>query len=169
VTGSVQRHFRFFPPSHKLLVKVEALARRLQAQGLQFAAFRVNSGFRTPVFNRHIGGSAYSRHIYGDALDLMIDENPRDGRMDDLNGDGRIDRRDALVIANAVRALENEGAVVPGGIGVYEYNDPKSVGCHVHIDARGFLTRWGVVHRGRRKVGFQWWPSREFQEADDGR
>ncbi len=162
----MRRHFAYFPPNRALLIKVEALARRLKAQGVRFTAFRINSAFRTPTFNRRVRGSAYSRHIYGDALDIMIDEAPRDARMDDINGDGRIDRHDGLVIAQALRELEAEGAVVPGGIGVYEYNDKRSVGCHVHIDTRGFPTRWGVTYRSGRKRAFTWWPPEEFPDGD---
>ena len=103
------------------------------------------------------------------ALDIVTDETPAGGRMEDINGDGRIDRHDGLIIADAIRELESAGAVAPGGIGVYEYSDPKSVGCHVHIDARGFPTRWGVRYRGRRKVGFSWWPPGEYSESEDGR
>ena len=100
-------------------------------------------------------------------MDLVIDEDS-DKRMDDLNGDGRIDRKDGILIGNACRELELEGAVVPGGIGVYEWDSEDSVRCHVHIDCRGYISRWGQVGLGKHKKTFTWWPKAEFQEEESG-
>jgi hypothetical protein len=160
------RHTDVLAIHPQLIDKLIKLRQRLREKGVKVTKFWITSGFRTPDYNKSIGGASYSRHCYGDAVDLCIDEDD-DKKMDDLNGDGRIDRKDGLVIANACRELELEGAVVPGGIGVYEWQAEDSVGSHVHIDCRGYISRWGQIGSGKTKKSFLWWPKAEFQE-DDG-
>lgn len=164
---TTERHTNVFPPRPELITKLIKLRERLQSKGVKVACFWLTSAFRTPEYNRSIGGAAYSRHCFGDAVDLVIDED-NDKRMDDLNGDGRVDRKDGIVIGNACRELELEGAVVPGGIGVYEWDSDDSVRCHVHIDCRGYISRWGQIGAGRYKKSFTWWPKAEFQEEESG-
>ena len=164
---TTERHTDWVPIRPELIEKLTKLRERLRAKGVQMTHFWITSGFRTPEYNHAIGGAAYSRHCYGDAADLVIDEG-NNKRMDDLNGDGRIDRQDGLVIANACRELELEGAVVPGGIGVYEWDSDDSVRSHVHIDCRGYISRWGQIGSGRGKKMFTWWPKAEFQEEENG-
>ena len=159
------RHTDVLPICPPLIQKLVKLRERLRQKGVKVTRFWITSGFRTPEYNKSIGGAAYSRHCYGDAVDICIDEDG-DHKMDDLNGDGRIDRKDGLVIANACRELELEGAVVPGGIGVYEWEGDDSVKSHVHIDCRGYISRWGQIGSGRTKKSFTWWPKAEFQEED---
>ena len=164
---TTERHTDVLPLRAELIDKLVKLRQRLRDKGVKVTRFWITSGFRTPEYNHSIGGAAYSRHCYGDAVDLCIDEDG-DKRMDDLNGDGRIDRKDGIVIANACRELEAEGAVVAGGIGVYEWDSDDSVRSHVHMDCRGFVTRWGQVGAGRYKKSFVWWPKAEFQEDESG-
>jgi hypothetical protein len=159
------RHTDVIPICPPLIQKLIKLRERLRQKGVKVTRFWITSGFRTPEYNKSIGGAAYSRHCYGDAVDICIDEDG-DHKMDDLNGDGKIDRKDGLVIANACRELELEGAVVPGGIGVYEWDGDDSVKSHVHIDCRGYISRWGQIGSGRTKKTFTWWPKAEFQEED---
>jgi len=162
---TTERHTDVFPPRPELIAKLVKLRERLQQKGVKVTRFWLTSAFRTPEYNRSIGGAAYSRHCFGDAVDLLIDEDG-DNRMDDLNGDGRIDRKDGIIIGNACRELELEGAVVPGGIGVYEWDSDDSVRSHVHIDCRGYVSRWGQDGAGRYKKSFTWWPKAEFQEEE---
>jgi len=164
---TTERHTDFLPPRADLIDKLIKLRERLRQKNVPVTKFWITSGFRTPDYNRSIGGATFSRHCYGDAVDLCIDEND-DKRMDDLNGDGKIDRKDGLVIANAVRELEAEGAVVVGGIGVYEWDGDDSVRSHVHIDCRGYVSRWGQIGSGKGKKSFIWWPKAEFQDDDAG-
>ena len=163
---TTQRHTDLIPICPALIQKLVKLRERLREKGVKVTRFWVTSGFRTPEYNKQIGGAAYSRHCYGDAVDICIDEDG-DHKMDDLNGDGRVDRKDGIIIGNACRELELEGAVVPGGIGVYEWDGDDSVKSHVHIDCRGYISRWGQIGSGRNKKSFVWWPKGEFQE-DDG-
>ncbi len=80
--------------------------------------------------------------MWGEAVDFIIDEEPRDMVMDDMNGDEIIDVRDALVVRDIVTELEESGKVVPGGVGVY--SPPRNSRIQLHVDVRGFPTRWGV-------------------------
>ena len=162
-----ERHTNVVPLCPALIQKLVKLRERLRQKGVKVTRFWITSGFRTPDYNHLIGGAAYSRHCYGDAVDLCIDEGGNH-RMDDLNGDGKIDRKDGIIIANACRELEAEGAVVPGGIGVYEWDGEDSVRCHVHIDCRGYISRWGQIGSGRTRKSFVWWPKSEFQEDENG-
>ena len=164
---TTNRHTDVLPLRMELIDKLVKLRERLRQKGVPITRFAVTSGFRTPDYNKQIGGVPFSRHCYGDAVDIYIDEN-NDHHMDDLNGDGKIDRKDGEVIANACRELELEGAVVPGGIGVYEWGGDDSVRSHVHIDCRGYISRWGQSGSGKFKKSFRWWPAAEFQETENG-
>jgi hypothetical protein len=164
---TTERHTDVLPLRLDLIEKLIKLRERLRQKGVAVTRFAVTSGFRTPDYNRQIHGAQLSRHCYGDAVDIYIDEN-NDHHMDDLNGDGKIDRKDGLVIANACRELELEGAVVPGGIGVYEWHGDESVRSHVHIDCRGYISRWGQIESGPAKRTFKWWPPEEFQDEENG-
>ncbi|HOX08375.1 MAG TPA: D-Ala-D-Ala carboxypeptidase family metallohydrolase [Planctomycetota bacterium] len=161
-----RRHTSWFPPNRPLIEKLERLSRELAAGGVKFRRLVINSGFRTPVHNRGVQGGVNSRHIFGDAADVMIDEDG-DDRMDDINRDGVCDYRDALVIAQALRKLELAGKVKPGGIGVYGYDTTESCAAFVHMDSRGFITRWGTNHKRGRAQKLDWWPPEEFKEDEE--
>ncbi|MBE7465912.1 MAG: hypothetical protein HS116_20750 [Planctomycetes bacterium] len=151
-----RRHTDRTPVIPALVHKLTALRQRLREQGHTVTRFYITSGFRTPAFNKQIGGAAFSRHCYGDAVDLCIDEDG-DLKIDDLNGDGRGDELDGLIIAQAAEDLEREGRVAAGGIGLYHWPGEHSVGSHVHVDCRGFTARWGQRYRNGKKEGFTWW------------
>jgi uncharacterized protein YcbK (DUF882 family) len=94
-------------------------------------ALDVHSGFRTPDHNAQVVRAARdSRHQYGDAADIVID----------ADGDGRITRADSRIVASAVDSVEEIHPDLVGGLGVYtsdRYRTP-----YVHIDARGYRSRW---------------------------
>jgi uncharacterized protein YcbK (DUF882 family) len=74
---------------------------------------RVNSGYRSPEYNKEIGGARKSQHMYARAADLA----PWSGRDDDL--------------ADLVKAIERlviTGKIPNGGIGTYR--------TFVHYDIR---------------------------------
>lgn len=127
------------------LIKLELLQHDLTSNfGLKFARFTIMSGYRTPYYNSIIGNeTSYSRHLYGDAMDIFIDTHNR-GRMDDINGDGRIDANDAKFILRVAESIDNSKlwGWLKGGAGVYHAN--AAHGPYLHVDARGYVARWGV-------------------------
>ena len=72
-----------------------------------------------------------------------------------------------ILIAETCRQLELDGAVKPGGIGVYECKGDESVLAFVHVDARGYPARWGYVYGGKRKIFFRWWPRSDPGDVDE--
>jgi hypothetical protein len=103
------------------------------------------SGYRTPYYNSMIGNeTSYSRHLYGDAMDIYIDEDG-DGQMDDINGDGKIDENDARFLLRIAEAIDHstQWGWLKGGAGVYHAT--KAHGPYLHVDARGYVARWGLV------------------------
>lgn len=128
-----------------LLLKLELLLEHVNASGIETDSFTVMSGFRTPVYNRAIGNGQHSRHIYGGAADIYVDVSPRDDVMDDLNGDGALDYRDAQFLYRLADELfrRPENAHLMGGQGVYRATSAH--GPFLHVDARGFRARWGLI------------------------
>lgn len=128
------------------LVKLEILQHELQTKhGLSFDRFTIMSGYRTPYYNSKIGNeTGYSRHLYGDAMDIFIDQNG-DGNMDDVNRDRRIDAADARFILRVAEQIDesHEWGWLKGGAGVYHANSAH--GPYLHVDARGYVARWGAV------------------------
>jgi hypothetical protein len=128
------------------LVKLEILQHELAAQhGLTFDRFTIMSGYRTPYYNAKIGNeTSYSRHLYGDAMDIFIDTN-HDGKMDDVNRDGQIDTSDARFLLRIAEKIDEseEWGWLKGGAGVYHAN--AAHGPYMHVDARGYVARWGAT------------------------
>lgn len=94
------------------LVAVAVVADRLrEAFG---GPLRVLSAYRSPAYNRAIGGAKGSMHLMGKALDLS----PVSGRVSDL-----------VAVA---RRLHSSGTL-PGGLGIY--------GWGVHVDT-GYKRLW---------------------------
>ena len=127
------------------LVKLEILQHELESEGVSFDRFTVMSGYRTPYYNAKIGNeTSRSRHLYGDAMDVYVDAN-RDGKMDDINRDGRIDTADARYLLGIAERIDNslEWGWLKGGAGVYHAN--AAHGPYLHVDARGYVARWGDI------------------------
>lgn len=127
------------------LLKLELLQHELETQhGLRFDRFTIMSGYRTPYYNSKIGNeTSYSRHLYGDAMDIYIDHDG-DGNMDDVDRSGRVDSNDAKFLLKIAEKIDNsrEWGWLKGGAGVYHAN--AAHGPYIHIDARGYVARWGV-------------------------
>jgi hypothetical protein len=104
----------------RLLLKLELLLERLNAEGRNAETFTIMSGYRTPSYNAALGNVEYSRHVYGGAADIFVDSAPRDG----------------LFSAGENRAML-------GGLGVYR--STSAHGPFLHVDARGTRARWGLV------------------------
>jgi hypothetical protein len=127
------------------LLKLEILQHELETKyNVHFDHFTIMSGYRTPFYNAMIGNeTSYSRHLYGDAMDVFIDTN-HDGAMDDLNGDGKIDANDARFLLRVAELVDRspEWGWLKGGAGVYHAT--RAHGPFLHVDARGYVARWGV-------------------------
>lgn len=127
------------------LLKLELLQHTLNADhGLNFDRFTIMSGYRTPYYNARIGNeTGYSRHLYGDAMDIYIDQD-RNGTMDDVNHDGRVDSHDARFLLTVAASIDEspQWNWLKGGAGVYHAN--AAHGPYIHVDARGYIARWGV-------------------------
>lgn len=91
----------------------DGLVQVLQAIRAHFGkAVTVNSGYRTPAYNKKVGGETYSQHLYGIAADIAVKGvSPKD------------------VAAYAETLLTNTG-----GIGLYD--------TFVHVDVRATKSRW---------------------------
>jgi hypothetical protein len=148
---------QYFALDYELVKKLELIHEELSSRGLPCRYHFIGGGFVSPKSNRKrtsTNGAAakLSRHMYGEAIDFIIDEDPRDEVMDDLNKDGIIDVRDALYIRDMINEFEEKGLCTPGGFGVY--SPPRNSRIQVHVDVRGFPTRWGYkeydkkIHRG---------------------
>lgn len=127
------------------LVKLELLQHSLETRhGLKFDRFTIMSGYRTPYYNSMIGNeTSYSRHLYGDAMDVYIDTDGN-GSMDDVNRDGRVTTDDAKFLLQIADAIDKsqEWGWLKGGAGTYKANSAH--GPYLHVDARGYVARWGV-------------------------
>lgn len=114
----------------KVELVLEELARRRGEERIDFDV-QVHSGFRTPLHNSTVEGSARdSRHLYGDAADIAID----------ADGDGKLTLFDAYRVETAVDWVERMHPELAGGLGVYSSRRFATPYCH--IDARGERKRW---------------------------
>lgn len=107
-----------------ILYQLLALQDALTEAGYERDEFWVNSGFRTPIYNKEVGGASKSRHMHGQALDLHIE---------DINCDGSYTNVDKQIVLDL---LETKIIGDNGGIGRY----PGSRA--VHMDVRGYRARW---------------------------
>lgn len=114
----------------KIELVLRELSRRRGEERVDFS-LEVHSGFRTPLHNSTVEGSARdSRHLYGDAADIAID----------ADGDGRLTIFDAYRVEQAVDWVERLHPELTGGLGVYSSRRFATPYCH--IDARGERKRW---------------------------
>ena len=72
----------------------------------------INSGYRTPAYNKKVDGAAYSQHLYGAAADISIKG----------------------VSPKTVAAYAETLLPKSGGIGIY--------GSFTHVDVRAAKSRW---------------------------
>ena len=113
-----------------LLENVQLLAENLQVLREHIGRpIRVISGYRSPKYNRKIGGARKSKHMKAKAADIVVKGmNPTELRE---------------IIINLIK----EGKIKKGGVGLYR--------SFVHYDTRGWNARWkgkGVKdYRGENK------------------
>ena len=77
---------------------------------------RIISGYRSPKYNRKIGGARKSQHMKAKAADMVIKG------------------MKPVEVHRIVTGLIKEGKIKKGGVGLYKY--------FVHYDVRGFNARW---------------------------
>jgi len=108
----------------KVLFKVLELQAQLENKDYDKDAFFINSGHRTPAYNKAIGGASKSRHMKGQAIDMTIG---------DINKDGIYTKEDKKIVLDICdkKVIGNKG-----GIGLYPGTRA------VHIDVRGYKARW---------------------------
>ena len=77
----------------------------------------ITSGYRSPEYNKKIGGVKRSQHLLAKAADIVV------------SGMTSLEVRDTII------QLIKEGKMDPGGVGIYP--------TFVHYDVRGRNARWG--------------------------
>lgn len=101
----------------ELIPNVKELAKNLQVlRNALGESIRVNSGYRTPAYNKKIGGVPNSQHLQAKAADIVVkSKTPKQ-------------------LAAAIESLIASGMMKQGGIGIYPG--------FVHYDIRGEKSRW---------------------------
>ena len=107
-----------------VLYKIIELREELNRRNYRVDGFKVNSGYRTPYYNKEIGGASKSRHLKGEAVDMVIL---------DVDKDGKYTSADKQIV---LEILEQQVIRNDGGIG--RYPGTKIV----HMDTRGYRARW---------------------------
>lgn len=103
-------------PDH-LLGNVKKLASQLQILRDHLGEpIRINSGYRTPSYNKKIGGVSNSQHVQAKAADIVVkSKSPKE-------------------LAAFIETLISNGTLHFGGMGVYPG--------FVHVDVRDEKARW---------------------------
>lgn len=105
------------PVPAELLGNVKELAKNLQVlRNALGESIRVNSGYRTPAYNKKIGGVSNSQHLQAKAADIVVKS------------------KTPVQLAAAIESLISYGMMKQGGIGIYPG--------FVHYDIRGEKARW---------------------------
>tara|TARA_R110002020_G_scaffold307972_1_gene523763 strand:+ start:148 stop:540 length:393 start_codon:yes stop_codon:yes gene_type:complete len=103
------------PP--ELMESLERLANNLQVLREHIARpIRVVSGYRSPEYNKRVGGVKKSQHMLATAADLHVSG------------------MDTKELADTIKALIKAGKMDSGGVGLYK--------TFVHYDIRGRNARW---------------------------
>jgi uncharacterized protein YcbK (DUF882 family) len=96
---------------------VKQLAANLQALRDELGiSIKINSGYRSPEYNKKVGGAKNSQHLLGKAADMKVEgKTPKE-------------------IADLIEKLIKAGKMKEGGIGIYN--------TFTHYDFRGTKARW---------------------------
>lgn len=105
------------PVPNKYVPNMQELAENLQVLRDDVGVpITINSGYRTPDYNRKVGGELRSKHLQALAADIVIE--------------GMTPKR----VAARIELLIAQGKMMQGGIGVYK--------TFCHYDVRGTKARW---------------------------
>ena len=101
----------------EVLANVKELATNLQVIRDEIGvSIKVNSGYRSPAYNKRIGGVSKSQHLVGKASDLRArGMTPKE-------------------LHKVILTLIKDGKISEGGVGLYR--------TFVHYDIRGTKARW---------------------------
>jgi len=107
------------PVPPELLSNVKELADNLQVlRDFLGTSLHINSGYRSPAYNKKIGGAKLSQHVEGKAADISsLKFTPEQ-------------------IHAAILQLIGEGKMKQGGLGIYN--------SWIHYDTRGTAARWDL-------------------------
>jgi len=95
---------------------------RLLAENLQILRdyigrpIKIISGYRSPDYNKRIGGARQSQHMIAKAADI------------------KVDGMEPWIVQKIIEHLIHEGHMMKGGVGIYK--------TFVHYDVRGRNARW---------------------------
>lgn len=89
---------------------------------LDGATIKINSAYRSPKYNKCIGGRSKSQHVEGRAVDIVVP--------------GKSPKQ----VATAIKQLHDRGDITIGGLGVYRN--------FVHVDIRPRANRTYAQWRG---------------------
>lgn len=105
------------PVPEKYLCNVQLLAFNLQVlRDYLGEPVKLNSGYRTPSYNKKVGGKPASKHLTAEAADITVkSKSPKQ-------------------LAAVIEKLISEKKMKQGGLGVYPG--------FVHYDVRGTKARW---------------------------
>lgn len=108
------------PVPDDLRPRIVELAAQLEVIRAEFGgrAMTIRSGYRSPAYNRKVGGARKSQHVEARAADIVIAGVSTEA------------------LHSAVLRLIREGKIRQGGVGYY----PRSG--FVHYDIRGVPARW---------------------------
>lgn len=104
-------------PEGEILDHTKELAENLQVLRDEIGLpIRIISAYRSPDYNKSIGGAERSQHMYGKASDI------------------KVKGMEPVEVHKVVLRLISEGKMKQGGVGLYE--------TFVHYDIRGTRARW---------------------------
>ncbi len=107
------------PVPDDLIPNVQELANNLQVlRDFLKTSLHINSGYRTPEYNKKVGGASQSQHLLGKAADI------------------RSDKYTPAQIYQAISGLIAQGKMKEGGLGRYN--------TFTHYDIRGTKSRWDL-------------------------
>lgn len=100
-----------------VLDNIKQLSKELQVlRDFTGKPIKINSGYRSPIYNKSVGGAKYSQHLLGKAADIRIEGlSPRE-------------------VYGIIGELIKDGRMRQGGLGKYN--------SFTHYDIRGTKARW---------------------------
>lgn len=104
-------------PTGEILENAKELADNLQVLRDEIKLpIRIISAYRSPDYNKSIGGAEKSQHMYGKASDI------------------KVEGMTPVEVHKVILKLISDGKMKQGGVGLYE--------TFVHYDTRGTRARW---------------------------